>query len=128
MSTTSVYAENILRVADAIETHSIPGLGFNMGAYIGPATEHAKDLSGHRCGTIACIAGWTYAVRNKVQSPEPVPTLDFDYDAEGVWLGLNDDLTHDLFHGYSNSRLVKPAQAVRTLRHLAATGEVSWEV
>jgi len=50
--------ENILRVADAIEQHSIPDLGFNMNQMLGEAAPHNPDQTGRSCGTVACIAGW----------------------------------------------------------------------
>lgn len=115
--------ENILKVADAIEQHSIPGLGFNMLDWRGPADRVVCDKSGHNCGTVACIGGWTEAIFPKDEHGRAVPageTLDLDEDQRGR-----------LFFMYGTRRSlgsVKSDHAVRTLRHLAATGEVNWDL
>lgn len=110
-------AENILKVAKAIEQHSIPDLGFNMGVVCGKARYDLPDLSGHNCGTVACVAGWTNKVFNTPASAA----------AAGDILGLSDDVSELLFlpEGWTEND-IKPDQAVRTLRHLAETGEVDW--
>ena len=63
--------ENILKVADAIEQHSIPDLGFNMSIWVGIGSLY-EDKSGHKCGTVGCIAGWATTVKNQV-------------DGKGLW-------------------------------------------
>lgn len=118
--------DNILKVADAIEQHSIPGLGFNMRKYFCPTdVDHNPDLSGHTCGTTACIAGWAIAVRDGGN-----PT-DFNgpwlYDAaEFMGLWKDEQATKDLMLETNNT--ITPAHAVAVLRHLAETGEVDWSV
>lgn len=115
-----VNAENILKVADAIEQHSIPDLGFNMGVVHGNANPGLRDLSGHNCGTVACIAGWTHQV---------FKTGGHTISPAGYVLGLNEQESEALFlpEGWADDE-IGPQQAVRTLRHLAATGEVDWTV
>lgn len=129
--------ENILAVADAIEGHTIPGLGFNMGNFVGPPRDGEYDLSGHSCGTIACIAGTARVVRTGVIVH--VLGSHFHWHQEADWLGLDHDDAHELFfaEGFWNGFTaeppgglggITPAQAVRVLRHLAQTGEVDWSV
>lgn len=122
--------ENILKVADAIENHTIEGLGFNMGNFIGSADAAHADKTGHNCGTIACVAGWSYAVRNGGVKPEPVDVEDFKWEVDGEWFGLETQKANILFYGYpgDGDSSPKPEKAVAVLRHLAATGEVDWTV
>ena len=128
-----VNAENILKVADAIEHHSIADLGFNMGTLHYDDTVTYPDKSGHNCGTVACIAGWTLALLGNVKTQgftEAAGYLGINRtkDADG-----NSDLffasNHpDAFGGVGPLQKISQEQAVRTLRHLAATGEVDWKV
>lgn len=115
--------ENILKVADAIESHSIPDLGFNMSLWIDRKPGPEDDRSGHNCGTTACIAGWAVAVMNGGVIPEVgVPIQD---DAE-KYFGLNWTDGEDLFVNWVG-KSPTPAEAVIVLRHLAETGEVDWD-
>lgn len=127
--------ENILAVADAIEQHTISWLGFNMNTFMYDAL-FFEDKSGYGCGTCACVAGWTAAVATS--ATEPKEAYDWSFIRAADWLGLNDDeQIAQLFyasnhpkaeHGVGPLNDLSPRQAVRTLRHLAATGEVDWEV
>ena len=112
--------ENILKVAEAIEQHSIADLGFNMSIVTGPVRPDRLDMSGHNCGTVACIAGWTNAVFKNASPHTP---------AAAGYLGLEADQADELFcpEGWMDGD-IKPEQAVRTLRHLAVSGEVDWSV
>ena len=133
---------NILAVADAIEQHTIPWLGFNMGPFFSPAEERVYgsiDQSGHDCGTVACIAGHAAVLMCGVKV-EPQSTAEADEVFDGVflreaagWLGLahGSEKTKDLFFAYSSGCdrcSISADQAVRTLRHLVATGNVDWTV
>lgn len=113
--------ENILKVADAIEQHSIPTLGFNMnwwGYTFDPTKpENQKhDKSGHNCGTVACIGGWTETLfkttdaRSALELPTSVATQLFYPDQNGA----------------PQAYEATPVHAVRVLRHLAETGKVDW--
>lgn len=122
--------ERILQIADAIENHTL-NLGFNLtffkaevGTDIDLVNSDTKlvDHSGHNCGTVACIAGWSAELRGS-------PTVSIN--AEADWLGLEYDTAANLFgcEMYPEERnAVAQAQAIRTLHHLAATGEVDWTV
>lgn len=130
----------ILEVADAIEQHSIADLGFNMEDYIADNTEraasnyrHIRDLSGHNCNTVACIAGWAVHVQEKPEaiyrsSYERVKRIDgiATFYAAREYMGLDYELADKLFAPtyFSEWSKITPAVAAATLRHLAATGEV----
>jgi hypothetical protein len=133
--------ENILAVADAIEQHTIPWLGFNMTGYktTGP------DMTGHNCGTSACIAGWANAIRLRLSQNTHIVNGWCEHDEAANWLGIEaysgfgyDSTADQLFYArnhpdYGNGAeacwsTIPAAQAVRTLRHLAATGNVDWTV
>ena len=123
--------ENILKVADGIEKHSVPDLGFNMRffcielAEIDDGNEGVADHSGHDCGTVACIAGWSNAIRTGGR-PEEI-----DPDEEAEWLGLSQGRADALFFPHlprEEWAAISQDQAIRTLRHLAETGEVDWSV
>lgn len=123
---------NVLAVAAAIEKHSIKRLGFNMGRYFGKASNVGKDMSGHRCGTVACIAGWAYAVKHGSKLPKnAVGDVEYAAYSEAVkFFGLNDSLsdTWELFHPSRPWATITPKDAVKVLRNLAKTGKVDWSV
>ncbi len=137
--------ERINAVADAIEQHTIPWLGFNMWNYLSDAAQMEysglKDHTEHNCNTVACIAGWTNAVRYNVSRADRDTFIDDSGAAD--WLGLSyldeeNSQANDLFyahnhpayaeHGIEAWKDITAEQAVRTLRHLAATGVVDWTV
>lgn len=127
--------EHINQVADAIEQHTIPWLGFNMSSY--KANKYA-DRSNHDCGTTACIAGWANAIRLGLTENTPDEYGWCRHTGAALWLGLSENQADDLFYarnhpdywenGYAAWDTISADQAVRTLRHLAKTGEVDWEV
>jgi len=125
-----VNAQNILKVADAIEQHSIPGLGFNMD-YLKTAGRWAHQvdhLGVADCGSVACIAGWASTVL----------THDIGFSVAAKALGLDGETADQLFYAtnhpkahrgeYGPLSTIEADQAIRTLRHLASTGEVDWTV
>ena len=125
--------ERINAVADAIEQHSVPGLGFNMNYFRAEFVadmEPTADKTGQECGTVACIAGWAHTIGKTEDT----------FSAAAEWLGLDPwfgpiGTSEQLFLA-SNAPdepqykldQTTAAQAVRTLRHLAATGKVDWTV
>ena len=109
--------ENILKVADAIEQHSIPGLGFNMNVL---HFQYHEDKSGYGCGTCACIAGWACAIGN-------ITPPSFEAAANFLGLDINNEGDELFWAGDFNLGRIELPQAVAALRHLAATGEVDWE-
>lgn len=114
---------NILKVADAIEQASVPGLGFNMLNF--RANGRYEDKSGHHCGTTACIAGWAVAVEG-TQLETPWLTCDNAIP----FLGVNPDQARELFYASRSHEVrlskITPTEAVRCLRILAITGKVDW--
>lgn len=128
-TTVMVNAQNILKVADAIEQHTIADLGFNMVMWRQFARDDAPDMSGHNCGTTACVAGWACAVLlNDLEAVDALGMTEMGRD----FFGLDHDQSFELFiaQGRAESDMadVPQDQAIRTLRHLAATGEVDWTV
>lgn len=122
---------NILKVADAIEQASVPGLGFNMRTF-GRGSGPLPDKSGHDCGTVACVAGWTYAVAT-AEIPEDRRSLVPPVASK--FLGLTGDEAQSLFlmsgGGFGTydtdfANAILPEHAVRCLRILAITGKVDW--
>jgi len=123
--------ENVLKVADAIEQHSIPELGFNMNYGLVSRSDNIKDLSGYNCDTVACIAGWC----NMLTKPD---ARFSDFDAAREFLGLDPKAASELFYASSQWEFeggdhtylerITPSKAAVVLRHLAETGEVNWSV
>lgn len=121
--------ENILKVADAIEAaakpDATPAMGFNMNLWC-DAVENAEDpmyadLTGHGCGTVGCIGGWTQTLLGRPDDNE---------ELTGDLLGLDYVAAARLFYPIQIARWedITPARAVAVLRHLAATGVVDWNV
>lgn len=106
--------DNVLTVADGIDNSAVPDLGFNMNWWeIESDDNSARDMSGHNCGTIACIGGWTERLFPGVEASET--------------LGLTGSQARALFYpdGHFDAT---PDKAVAVLRHLAETGEVDWSI
>lgn len=129
--------ELILQVADAIEQHTIPWLGFNMGPLVlkvsgGGERYYTTDQSGHSCGTVACIAGWTLALQGHItESMSDSDEVGLGVSEAAEFLGLEGRKAFELFFAYTfpGSRgKITAAHAVRVLRHLAETGAVDWRV
>lgn len=79
----------------------------------------------HSCGTPSCIAGWAAWEANNRHSVRngEVSSLALEH------LEISQDIGEELFypHGYSYNRQ-SPQKAAAVLRHLAATGEVDWDI
>jgi hypothetical protein len=106
--------ERILHIADLIE--KLEPQQFDMSDYV---TEN-------ECGTVACIAGWTYLTYGDLGgSGNPHESAENHF-------GLDEDRADSLFTPRSKDGLnasyddITPAHAAQTLRKLAATGEVDW--
>lgn len=119
--------ENILKVAAAIEDAAKPGakpkVGFNMGVWHDTGD---ADQTGHNCGTVCCIGGWT----NFLFADDP---MQVGMQEAMKSLGLGPLPADDLFcpprSQYAGSwDSITPAHAVAVLRHLAATGKVDWSI
>lgn len=130
-----VNRENILKVADAIENHSIKWLGFNMASWFDADARHPwspKDNTNHNCGTVACIGGWAgvLAMGKKTEKSAAKALANLNETRIHEFLGLETEVARSLF--LPSHKVVgkwsdiTPAQAVRVLRHLAETGKVNW--
>ena len=126
----------LLALADAIEGHVLPELGFNMEVYYSTAYRNLPDRSGHECGTIACIAGWAcklYGSLGEGYFATAAYHLDLDYEtANELFIPPGpahwDEENHSWQEFPVNTWKATPAQAARVIRHLAATGKVDWRV
>lgn len=107
--------ERILALADVIEAGR-DDLGFNQRFYC--AKGIAQDKSGHGCRTTACIAGWAKFLESG--SPDGASR-----NTAAKWLGLDYVTSHQLTKKGFNAN---NKQAARTLRHLAETGFVNWDL
>lgn len=119
--------ERILRLADAVEKHEIDDLGFNMSDWVIPG-DKVKDLSGHKCSTTACLAGWAVAL-SKEGKAQSVIDLDDDprysfFDAGQDWLGITEKQANVMF--YAPFDFATVTEAVWMLRNFAETGQVVW--
>jgi hypothetical protein len=114
---------NVLRVADAIERAELaPEFGFNMN-YVEAARGMfgARDMTGKECGSIGCIAGWCVRL-------DGGSSYRHAFAHAQEWLDLDDGRADALFEPdvLENWQDITAEHAVRVLRHLAETGEVSW--
>lgn len=140
-----VNKANVLRVADAIENSKLVkrDIGFNMAYVAERSGVYAKDKTGHHCGTVACIAGYAFAIKHPRTSAAKIRAIEErtggDADDDPIveeardFLGITPDESEALFFpdAYDPDLILHnlPAeQAVAVLRHLAETGEVDWSV
>jgi hypothetical protein len=120
--------ERVLALAELIEKQPHVGKeeetteGFDMAQWF------------HPCGTPACIAGWTLALKYG----DWTPALQDKRGAGGVeadaadYLGLEGTQSAQLFfvgHEAEKSLAdVTPQDAAKLLRHFAETGKVDWSI
>jgi hypothetical protein len=123
--------EVINAVADAIARSELArcDVGFNMSKYVA-SSEGWVDQTGHECGTVACIAGWTAmmfdADGNRLAAPDLPSEFSAHMTAQSA-MGLTSRQADALF---TPDRLdyatITQCQAVAVLRKLAETGKVDW--
>lgn len=118
--------EHILLVADAIEHHKLPSIGFNMSCLM-MEHGHYPDLSGRGCGTVACIAGHAVILSSPDTNWSKAFLNDIE-DAAQKYLDIREDQAFDLFFADNGPDLtdITLEMAVRTLRHFAETGVIKW--
>ena len=123
--------ENINKVIEAIRsagTGKYEGLGFNMASWY-VKDGNFPDRSGHKCGTVACIAGWAWAV-----SPEnkngPLSMFNRGYLFHGrKFFEISPEQAGRLFTpNFVDLSEITVDQAVETLERLRDTGEVVWDI
>jgi hypothetical protein len=79
----------------------------------------------HTCGTAACIGGWAMVQLSHDLGTQDIPSPDgFSTEARN-FLGLTPTQAGELFYP-SNITARTQADALATLDHLIATGEVKW--
>lgn len=127
--------DRILKLADLIEAGD-DKLGFNMNTY-GSAGGGYKDLSGHNCGTVACIAGWTVAAFGLSGRATKFNAFRAMKTNQGLsahilstkLLGLSGRNAAKLLapNSVEDWNQITSTVAARCLRNLAETGEVDWE-
>lgn len=94
-----------------------PKVGFNMNWWRGNTDKARDDVSGHRCGTTACIGGHINILQG---------IKHYDADSAGDWLGLSPREATELFFNFPYAR-TSIRQAINTLKKLARTGTVDWK-
>lgn len=119
--------ERLLELAAIIEKQPwcrrITETGFTMERFV------------HECGTPACIAGWAAA--------QLVPNSNLRWlvmEGDVPWLAVEwlcdekiegrplPPWSEQLFMPSGDWRLISPSMAAKTLRHLAETGNVVWNI
>lgn len=108
-------------------------VGFNMGTYVG-VQDPSGGLIDHgprNCDTVACIAGHAYLLATGFSLQRAIDETDAGTieTVAAEFLGLSHDQASDLFFDLPPEMAlteVTSEQAVAALRHLLATGEVSW--
>jgi hypothetical protein len=136
-------AHVLFAVADALDQEEAfikagrSKLYFDMGTYI-------AVRSGHGCGSTACIAGWVVALFDENGAPrEKVLTLAalqkiHNSNSHGIkmhnihnaamrTIGLEEHEANMLFSP-GCLRAITPKIAAETLRNLALTGEIEWNL
>lgn len=120
--------EAVLRVAEAIENGTIPGVGFNMKFWSGEGS-YAQDRLGRKCDCAACIGGTTELLFRDVW-PREIDGAVGVSSIFGISCAMAIELCYPEQDGNSNAAAydATPQQAGQVLRHLAATGVVDWSV
>lgn len=124
-----MYQDRVLRVAKAIETWSIPGLGFHMQQWFDTQPLLWPDLGPNECKTTACVAGWTFHVAKGFTIPmnyDDCPDIAEIPDIAANWLGLIRPQAIELFSNFPGEN-TSPQAAVYCLRGLAKSGQVDWK-
>jgi hypothetical protein len=133
--------ERINKLADIIEAgQEANDFGFNMETWGSRGRRTIVDKSdhesGHKCGTVACIAGWAVAAfgvsgRAKKFNGDRATDMNVNCMSSATkLLGLGVMLSEELFLARGQGvylGTITPEHAVRTLRLLAETGEVDWK-
>lgn len=115
------------QVAADIVIAAVPDLGFNMCSWVDEADALNPDMSGHHCGTVACIAGWTIA------SVKGLPVLQAMYsglvEAEAAdLLDLDEDEADILFRPPISLDWSKatPEIAAKAILNMIETSDPKW--
>ncbi len=110
----------MLRVADAIEKNTTPGMTFGMSSFAAP----------HTYGTEACLAGWAVLVLDDVTGRELQRMADDDLilDRAAELFDLNYTEADALFLPEDSAAFFcrNPQEGAAQLRYAAETGDCRW--
>jgi hypothetical protein len=132
--TKRINVKNILKVARQFEylaEQKRVEVGYDQSVTISTAYATRRDDEGHMCNTKGCVAGHTLIVTRGLSAKQLLAKR-----VSGICAPAQDDLgigpkqATALFSGSAGGASKQPtsAQAARTLRHLAKTGQVDWSV
>ena len=104
-------------------------VGFNMAVYHGKTYLEMPDHV-NNCKTVACLAGWTLVMENRPFKKNINNMAALIHDEAAEILGLDEDQADELFTPNTEMRYeeITPKIAIKTLRNLAKTGEVVWDL
>lgn len=115
--------ERLLELANIIERAELVkrDIGFNMSTF--ERARSYEDMTGHKCGTTACIAGWTTLYETGQANPPNISGKARDI------LELTAAEASRLFYASGHNDTldtITQAKAVAVIRNLATTGKVEW--
>jgi hypothetical protein len=132
-------SKNMNRVADRIEAIAKADakrvtIGFNMGSLKAAAVTKTCDLTGHDCGTVACIAGHAYLEAGHTPSQLKKANTAVIWSVAKEFFGITEFEAEDLFAPYTlmNTKDVGRLSnipldmAVATLRASASAKRITW--
>lgn len=107
-------------------------VGFSMNTYCSDPEALVVDMTGHNCGTVACVAGHAYLLemQNDITRAKAADCDEIE-DVAATFLGIEGDDAAHLFYDLPveiDLQQVAPEMAIETLTRLAETGRVEWTV
>lgn len=133
-ATTTFNILNITTLRDYLswlnEPSTQPDIGFNMNTYCGPSDIKTKDMTGHECGTVACIAGHACFLYTEAAKPKKgFWSVSEYYHVAKDLLGLTDGDARFLFSGGFSDDLdqakISVTSAITELNYMIVHGQVS---
>lgn len=126
-------AGNIALVIRSIKGEIAEGaerVGFSMNTYCSDPEDLVVDMTGHSCGTVACVAGHAYllAMQFNLARAKAADSDEIE-DVAAAFLGIEGDAAAHLFYDLPveiDLQKVTPEMAIETLTRLAETGRVEW--
>lgn len=124
--------ERVRELATAIRTASLVerDVGFNMSVF-NETIERADcaDMTGHNCGTVACVAGWAALMWAEEELTEDDDYINFLSNTLDVSFEMAENIaTPDVSDGTLDYSVITTDQAADMLERLADTGEVKWNL
>ena len=124
--------ERVLKLADDLEADE--KFVFDMGSFVDKLDDPAwyakyapaENIPENHCGTACCIAGYVSLVY-----VDPLTKSWVMAEVAQTYLGLTGEQASELFEVESDDvdlTDITRTQAVATLRNLAETGEVNWDL